>query len=87
MSAKWQLLRERPPGYGGVERVAHELAQAWHAQGSVAVVFSFSRRQVAQLGSDPLSVAYRRVSLPSVALGRLLLPLPSRQLFRLLTAT
>ena len=24
-----QLLREWPPGYGGVERVAHELATVW----------------------------------------------------------
>ena len=24
-----QLLREWPPGYGGVERVAHELASVW----------------------------------------------------------
>ena len=24
-----QLLREWPPGYGGVERVAHELAAVW----------------------------------------------------------
>ena len=24
-----QLLREWPPGYGGVERVAHELAMVW----------------------------------------------------------
>ena len=24
-----QLLREWPPGYGGVERVAHELALVW----------------------------------------------------------
>ena len=24
-----QILREWPPGYGGVERVAHELASAW----------------------------------------------------------
>ena len=24
-----QVLREWPPGYGGVERVAHELASVW----------------------------------------------------------
>ena len=24
-----QLLREWPPGYGGVERVAHEMASVW----------------------------------------------------------
>ena len=24
-----QLLREWPPGYGGVERVVHELASVW----------------------------------------------------------
>ena len=31
-----QLMREWPPGYGGVERVAHELASEWGA-----TVFSF----------------------------------------------
>ena len=28
-----QLTREQPPGYGGVERVAHEVADAIAAQG------------------------------------------------------
>ena len=72
MSAVWQLLREWPPGYGGVERVAHELAEAWQAQGRSAVVFSLAARPPAQAGPDPLPVAYQRVSLPSAALGRLL---------------
>ncbi len=86
MNAVWQLLREWPPGYGGVERVAHELAEAWQAQGRSAVVFSLAVLSPAEAGPDPLPVAYRRVSLPSAALGRLLVPWPSRRLFRLLTA-
>ena len=35
-----QLLREWPPGYGGVERVAHELAVHWHLIGQPATMFS-----------------------------------------------
>ncbi len=36
MESPVQLMREWPPGYGGVERVAHELATEWGA-----MVFSF----------------------------------------------
>jgi glycosyltransferase involved in cell wall biosynthesis len=82
----WQLLREWPPGYGGVERVAHELAAAWQAQGQPATVFSLVAQPRALQQPDPLPVAYRRVPLPSCPLGRLVLPLPGRQLLRLLTA-
>jgi glycosyltransferase involved in cell wall biosynthesis len=82
----WQLLREWPPGYGGVERVAHELAAAWQAQGQPATVFSLVAQPSALHEPDPLPVAYRRVPLPSCGLGRLVLPLPGRPLLRLLTA-
>lgn len=86
MSAVWQLLREWPPGYGGVERVAHELAAAWHEQGKSATVFSLVAQPRALQEPDPLPVSYRRVPLPSWPLGRLVLPLPSRPLLRLLFA-
>jgi glycosyltransferase involved in cell wall biosynthesis len=82
----WQLLREWPPGYGGVERVAHELAAAWQAQGQPAMVFSLVAQPRALREPDPLPVAYRRVPLLSCSLGRLVLPLPGWQLLRLLTA-
>ena len=26
---RWQVLREWPPGFGGIERVAHELGNVW----------------------------------------------------------
>ena len=83
----WQLLREWPPGYGGVERVAHELASAWQLQGSVATVFSLVAQPRELNEPDPLPVVYQRVPLPSWPLGRLVLPLPSRALLRLLTAS
>ena len=38
-----QLLREWPPGYGGVERVAHELATVWGG-----VVWSFDAQKIAE---------------------------------------
>ena len=75
-----QLMREWPPGYGGVERVAHELASEWGA-----TVFSFDAQSRSTDEVDPLQVLYPRVVLPaSPPLGRLLLPLPSRPLWRLL---
>lgn len=82
----WQLLRECPPGYGGVERVAHELAEAWQIQGHSSTVFFFAAGARSPAGPDPLPVRYGRVSLPCCGVGRLLLPLPSRRLLRLLTA-
>ena len=82
----WQLLREWPPGYGGVERVVHELADAWHAQGLSPTVFSLVAQPRALHELDPLPVAYRRVPLPSLTLGRLIVPLPSLPLLRLLAS-
>ena len=75
-----QLLREWPPGYGGVERVAHELANIWGG-----VVYSFDVQGQSDLGDDPLTVTYRRRRLLSInPFGRLQLPLPSRGVWRLL---
>ncbi|QNG28273.1 glycosyltransferase family 4 protein [Synechococcus sp. HK01-R] len=75
-----QLLREWPPGYGGVERVAHELASVWGG-----TVYSFDAQGLAQRQQDALPVTYRRQRLAcTVPLGRLRLPLPSRALWRLL---
>lgn len=79
-------MREWPPGYGGVERVAHELAVHWHQHGQPATLFSLSGPVVTQGQADPLPVPYRRISLPRLALGRLLLPLPSRSLWQLLSS-
>ena len=77
-----QLLREWPPGYGGVERVAHELASVWGG-----AVYSFDVQRQGAVGRDPLPVAYPRSRLPSVkTFGRLHLPLPSRALWCLLNS-
>jgi ABC-type polysaccharide/polyol phosphate transport system ATPase subunit/glycosyltransferase involved in cell wall biosynthesis len=81
-----QLLREWPPGYGGVERVAHELAVHWHQQGQPATVFSLVGPPDVRDLADPLPVPYWRALLPRLALGRLLLPLPSLSLWRLLSS-
>ena len=75
-----QVLREWPPGYGGVERVAHELASAW---GGTVHSFDVQSRSCAEV--DALPVTYERVLLPCTpALARLRLPLPSRRLWKLL---
>ena len=78
-----QLLREWPPGYGGVERVAHELASVWGG-----AVYSLDVQRHSELGDDPLSVAYPRKRLRSIHIfSRLTLPLPSRSLVHLLLSS
>jgi glycosyltransferase involved in cell wall biosynthesis len=83
-----QLLRERPPGYGGVERVAHELAERYggitlslgqHSNGSASGAASVA-------AADPLSVSYRRLGWPVLRLGRMRVPLPALQPLRTLLA-
>jgi glycosyltransferase involved in cell wall biosynthesis len=77
-----QLTREQPPGYGGVERVAHEVANA------IAVNRLVPRSQVYFFFSssipDPLPINYKRIQISAWSLGRLPLPLPSGVLIKLL---
>ena len=69
-----------PPGYGGVERVAHELANSWGG-----TVFSFDVQRQRSVGRDPIPLDYTRQYLPSIRLvGRLHMPLPCRTLWQLL---
>ena len=75
-----QLLREWPPGYGGVERVAHELASVCGG-----TVYSFDVQGRSKDELDALPVRYGRRVLPcSFSLGRMVMPLPSRRLWALL---
>ena len=75
-----QLLREWPPGYGGVERVAHELASVWRGS-----VFSLDVQKVSTLDLDPLFVNYQRRRILSIRIfGRFFLPLPCKPLIDLL---
>ena len=75
-----QVLREWPPGFGGVERVAHELASAWGGR-----VYSFDPQQQAGQTSDSCPVTYPRQVLPcSPPIARMQLPWPSRRLVTLL---
>ncbi|MCP9799196.1 glycosyltransferase [Synechococcus sp. RedBA-s] len=77
-----QLLREWPPGYGGVERVAHEMASSWHCRGMSCITFSLNANQ--QRNPDPLPVPYARSCLPHLSFGQLLIPLPHRLLLAIL---
>ena len=77
-----QLLREWPPGYGGVERVAHELALVWGG-----AVYSFDAQPQRRREPDPLPVSYARIRLPRLTVGRLLIPLPSRHWWTLLLSS
>ena len=75
-----QLLREWPPGYGGVERVVHELASVWGG-----TVYSFDVQARSKDEDDALPVGYGRRVLPcSFSLGRMVIPLPSRRLWSML---
>ena len=75
-----QLLREWPPGYGGVERVAHELASIWGG-----TVYSFDVQGRSKDEVDALPVVYGRRVLPcTLALGRMVIPLPSRGLWTMI---
>ena len=78
-----QLLREWPPGFGGVERVAHELAAEWGG-----AVYSFDVQGRSRWESDPCHVGYQRVVLPCIRpFGRLVLPWPSRATWSLLRSS
>ena len=77
-----QLLREWPPGYGGVERVAHELASVWGG-----TVYSFDVQGRSKDEDDALPASYGRRVLPcSFSLGRMVIPLPSPGLWAMLYA-
>ncbi len=77
-----QLLREWPPGYGGVERVAHELGNYWGG-----AIFSLDVQGQACLLQDSLPVNYPRRTLRTIRVfGRLHLPVLSRSLIHLLTS-
>ena len=74
-----QLLRECPPGFGVVERTAHELAT--QDQSTDSEVFCIANKL---LEPDPLQVSYRRFFLPHLKLGRVRFLLPGFLFWRLL---
>ena len=78
-----QLLREWPPGFGGVERVAHELGHCWGG-----VTYSLDVQRQACLRQDALEVTYPRERLRSIGVGgRLHVPLPTRSLISLVASS
>lgn len=70
----YQLSRHQPPGYGGVERVAHSIAES---SGGTTFYFLPSHANP----TDPFRSSYSRVLLPHILIGKFILPLPSIQLF------
>ena len=76
-----QVLREWPPGYGGVERVAHELASVLGG-----VVYSLDVQGHSSALEDPLLVTYPESAFPRRFRFVVWLPLPSRQLLSLLVS-
>lgn len=82
MPKPWQLLREWPPGYGGVERVTHQLANAWQE-----TVYSLNAKPGERFKRDPIAATYQRSVLPRVMLGKLIVPLPSKAIWTLLMSS
>ncbi|WP_255093071.1 glycosyltransferase [Synechococcus sp. J7-Johnson] len=81
--AGWiQLLREWPPGYGGIERVAHEMSDSWQKRGMSSITLSL--KSATQMEADPLPASYARSSLPHLSFGQLLVPLPHRRILAVL---
>ena len=76
-----QLVREWPPGYGGIERVAHELASFWQAP-----IFSLDAKGIHETRIEPLPATYKRTRLPRICIGRIAIPAPSLALIQLLSA-
>jgi glycosyltransferase involved in cell wall biosynthesis len=75
-----QFVREWPPGSGGVERVAHQLAsQFWLRQHSSDVI-ALARPSSMNL----LPVQYKRISLLSWQVGKVLIPIDVPSLFNVL---
>ncbi len=68
-----QLLREWPPGFGGIERVAHGLGKSLGGK-----LYCLNKAKHATL--EPFEVQYCRRRLLSIRIGRLLLPLPTFEL-------
>ncbi len=72
-----QLLREKPPGFGGIERVCHGLAE--FLGGRV-----YSLKSSRKCLPEPLPVNYLRVQLISFSIGRFIVPLPTYSFIRFL---
>ena len=65
-------MRHAPPGFGGIERMAHNIASIFY--GTVYFLYPSS------VQSDLLHADYQRAYLPSLRLGRFALPFPGKHL-------
>ena len=74
-----QLVREIPPGHGGVERVAHELAEYWGTP-----VFSLDAKGVRKKMKGNISTSYECTTIRRLVVSRFAFPLPCRGMIRLL---
>lgn len=78
-----QIVREWPPGCGGVERAAHALADFLQQEGASVVTHSLHPPQVV----DTLPVTYQRKRLASLNIGRLSIPLPTSHLLGIICSS
>ncbi len=79
-----QILREWPPGFGGIERVAHQLGIEWEAKGNSCSIYSLNKSKNINYENESINIPYRRTHLSSLILGKLIIPLPSRKLIELI---
>ena len=73
-----QIVREEPPGFGGVERTAAQLATAWGTE-----IYYFRRTTVATGFSLDSEDRLRKHKLGYIRISRLFIPLPGKKLVNL----
>lgn len=74
-----QLVREWPPGYGGVERVAHEMAE--YAQSEV---YSLDVKNLRGSSNERFERTYQKTYIHCLRITKIAVPIPSENLARLL---
>lgn len=76
-----QLVREEPPGFGGVERVAHELSRIWETD---IYFFRKSKRRDDGSGTDKNAWGQKKQWIPCLVIAKIYIPLPTKRLIRLM---
>ena len=74
-----QIVPSEPPGFGGVERIAHEIANEYHTD-----IYTFSQTKNKNFSS---SRDYSLIKLKSFNIGKIVIPLPTPNILKLIFNT
>ena len=74
-----QIVPSEPPGFGGVERIAHEIANEYHTD-----IYTFSQTKNKNFSS---SRDYSLIKLKSFNIGKIVIPLPTPNILKLILNT